>query len=299
MGIKGLAHFIKTKVPTARGAVNWQCSKTKTNSIWGIDCLSILFRARGANLSPITVLASLIIRMRQYGIEPIFVFDGSTPRAKSATVDKRRTIRNVIKTEMRAIQEKLTGSDVGVCAAERSSLERRHDILQKKAPQITSDDRDEVKRFLHGCGVRFITASGEADEVLAFLYRSDEIQAVVSTDMDMLARGVARLIVPESADTTVLSEFSLDILLKQLKLTYSGFVNMCVKMGCDYSAEEAPAILKGVNASWETIVSEKQREKWSSYSASSSSSEPDTIATFSDTYRWPCEWTKLLIGCRK
>lgn len=315
MGIRGLSSFIKWKVPNARTSLVWNRHR---GEVWGIDCSCILYRARGANLLPITVLASLLVRMRLAGIRAICVFDGRPPAAKSDTIEHRRVLRQAAQKEMADIRSDINERDLTL--TERAALEIRHAALQKKAPVISGVDKDDVKNLLYAAGVQFITAYGEADDVLAYLCRNREMHAVVSTDMDMLARGVPLLVIPETSDTSVLTAIRLADVLNGCGLSWPQFVEACVLMGTDYSCKgwqpmdprvAIPAARTGVNwddidpsgvmkqgrdllmgnITWDDIVSEKQRAKWA---LGAPPFEPDNLTALVATHKWPVSWAAIL-----
>ena len=316
MGIRGLGGFIKWKLPNVRKSLKWT-SPEYVGTRWGIDCSCLLFRARGSNLSPITVVASLLVRMRRAGIQAVFIFDGRPPTAKSDVVDQRRVVRQAIQKEMADLKEDLT--DIGLTELERASIETRHAALQKKAPTVSGGDKEELKQFLYACGVQFITAIGEADDVLAYLCRTGFLQGVLSTDMDMLARGVPILVHPETADTSVLTVIHLEEILTGLRLTMSQFADACMLMGSDYSGKgwkpmdpvqavekaragvdwdsygeamtTGVALLRGEGVEWEAIVSEKQRAKWD---LGPPPCEPENVAAATTKHGWPTDWVSVL-----
>lgn len=317
MGIRGLGNFLKWKAPLARRPIRLE----QWNS-WGqcgIDISCILYRARSAGLSPLTVVASLIVRLRQARITPIVVFDGKPPAAKAEVVEQRRTVRVAAQreiTELRALPAPTTEK-------ERGERENRVAELQKKAPVVTGGERDEIKRFLYGCGVRFITANGEADDLLAFLARTGQLLAVITTDMDFLARGVSHLIVPETPDCSVLTQIMLSDVLAALRLTQRQFVEACQLMGSDYSPAESKrmdpraavaaaaagvdwaamdcsgellrgvGLLAGDGVTWHDLVSEKQTQKWI---LPLPPKEPATIEAFSQREGWPPVWLSWLLA---
>ena len=322
MGIRGLATYLKWKTPQIRLPVLWS---GRIGQRWGIDCSCIMYKARAVGLSHVTVMASLIVQMRAAGIQPVVVFDGRPPAAKADVIESRRVVREAAHKEMADIRTELTvGTHTEI---KRAELETRVASLQRKAPQVTNTDKDDLKKFLYAAGVQFVTAAGEADDVLAYLYHSGYITTIVSTDMDMLARGVWSLVIPETADATVLTEIRLDNLLTALGLTYNQFVTACTLMGTDYTGKgwrsiepriaverarggldlstmdasgtvcvmlvTAAARLRGIDVKWEEIVSERQRDKWS---MGVPAREPDSLTEFGKRYEWPQDWVCAMCG---
>jgi len=313
MGIRGLGGFIKRTVPSARKSLQWPTYKGQR---WGIDCSCLLYRARGAGLSPITVVASLLVKMRLAGVEPVIVFDGRAPAAKSDTIEQRRTVRVAAHKEMAEIEAEISSPEI--TSSEKITKEQRHAILKKRAPVVSNSDKDMLKQFLYAAGVLFVTASGEADDLLAYLARADDIQAVVSTDMDMLPRGVAVLITPETPDCTVLTEIRLADVLAGVRLTYLQFVDACMLMGSDYSAKDREPvepgraiamarrgvseevdddmsvgvdILIGSTVRWTDLLGEKQQAKWA---AGAPPREPENLAVAILANGWPSTWASVL-----
>lgn len=322
MGIRGLGGFLKWKVPQARRAINWNAHRGQH---WAIDCSCLMYRARAENLSPITVMASLLVRCRRAGITAVVIFDGRPPAVKSDTIDQRKIQRVAAQKEMADIKAELKEHGTELTELQRADKEQRCAVLQKKAPQVTHSDKDDLKKFLYAAGVLFVTASGEADDILAYLCRTGEIHAVVSTDMDMLARGVPLLILPETADTSVLTVITTSVVLDGLRLTESQFVDACMLMGSDYSGKgwhsmlpaaavdaarrgvdwsvidvsgtvcdtmaRGARLLRGEGVSWEIMLGEKQIEKWA---AGPPPCEPESIATHAATHGWPLDWVTVL-----
>jgi len=316
MGIRGLGGYLKWKVPQARKAIRLPAYKGQR---WGVDISCLLYRARGAGLSPLTVMASLFVRLRAAGITPIVIFDGKPPAAKSDVVEQRRNVRVAAHKEMAALQNDISNKS----EAERADIETRVAELQRKAPTVSGGEKDEIKQFLYASGTLFVTASGEADDLLAYLCRDGQINAVISTDMDMLARGISMLVVPETPDASVLTEISLDVLLNGLGLTYGRFVDACQLMGSDYTSrswkgmdprtavataargvdwsmldisggtvmERGAAMLRGDGVVWTALMSEKQRTRWE---AGAPVREPEKIAALIAANGWPAAWQMVL-----
>ncbi len=264
MGIRNLTQWIQWIRPLSPMApTEWEALRGKRV---GIDVLSFLYRSRAHQQPLLGMLASLIRSLRAWGIDPIFVFDGKSPREKDGTRSARRRQKAHLADEDRI--------------------------------RVSTDDRNEVKQLFYALGVLAINAELEADSVLAFLARSGEIAAVVSADTDFLPRGVPLLLIPYTLnDLSTWRAAALPQLLSAAKLTYDEFVSMCVLMGCDYAPtiptisyqmaywriregktmlevlagegirtatawETAASILRGEKDRWDTVLSAKQREKW-------------------------------------
>lgn len=298
MGIRGLAHFLKQRAPAAHTMVTK--TATATPERWGIDCSCIMYRARAASLEPVTVLAGLICKLRGLGIEPLVIFDGKPPAVKAATLDERRAHRVAVQKEIDALDP--------------ATDEMQITALQRKIPSVSASDKDTLKQMLYASGVLFLIANGEADDLLAALYKKGDISAVVSTDMDMLPRGIGRLILTGSADASTLTCIHLDRILSILSLTYDQFVGACVLMGSDYSArslnphqaiqaihtgripsglldEASVRTLKGDGVELATLLAPAQAEKWA---AGSPPVEPDALAALATTHGWPPGWLVTL-----
>jgi 5'-3' exonuclease len=312
MGIRGLSGYLKWKTPSVRRNIQWG---HHAGERWAIDCSCILYRARAVGLQPITVIASLLVRMRAAHIVPIIVFDGKPPVVKSDTIEQRKAVRDDAIREMNDLRIELETESLS--DADRAEKEIRVSELQARAPQVSSRDRDDIKKFLYSAGVLFLSSSGEADDVLAFMARAGYIQAVISSDMDMLARGVPLLIIPETNDATVLTEIRLGDVLHELRLTYTQFVSACVLMGSDYSPvdiktieprfaveavrrgeahdlrlERAADILQGNDARWETLMTETQQKKWED---GAPAIEPENLDIFCCVNGWPVDWFNVLV----
>jgi len=294
MGIRGLSRFLKQRAPSAYTAV----SPSPKIERWGIDCSCIMYRARAASLQPATVLAGLIVKLRGLGVEPIVIFDGKPPAVKATTLEERRAHRQTI-------QKEIDGLDPTVDSIQITSL-------QRQIPTVSAADKDTVKQMLYAAGVLFLNASGEADDLLAALYKKGDITAVLSTDMDMLPRGIGRLILTESADASTLTCIHLDRILRILSITYDQFVAACVLMGSDYSERsmnppqallavssgrtpvditESSRCLKGEGVEIASLMAPSQEEKWR---AGPPSTEPEALAALAITLGWPPGWLTTL-----
>jgi hypothetical protein len=294
MGIRGLARFLKQRAPAAYTTI----APLPRKEQWALDCSCIMYRARAAGLQPVTVIAGLICKLRNLGVELIVIFDGKPPTVKATTIDERRAHRTAVQKEIDSLDP--------------SGNELQIEALQRQIPTVSASDKDVVKQLLYAAGVLFLNASGEADDLLAALYKKGDVTAVISTDMDMLPRGIGRVIIPETADAAILTSVSLDSILRILSLTYEQFVAACVLMGSDYSERsmnphqavlaiqsgraslvetDSGKQLKGDGVILSTLLTGAQEEKWQ---AGAPPVEPEALAALVTTYGWPPGWLATL-----
>ena len=309
MGIRGLSGYLKWKAPTARTGLTLSAHRGQQ---WAIDCSCILYRARAAGLSPLTVVASLLVRLKMAGITPIFIFDGKPPASKADVIDQRREQRETAQKEITAL-EHILDTSANMSHMDKAMTEKRVTDLKAQVPQVTSGDKDQIKQLLYGAGVLFVSASGEADDMLGFLARTGVVHAVLSTDMDMLARGVNLLITPDTPDLTVMTVIHTAAVLRSLGLTYEQFVDACVLMGTDYTGRDfkttkppdavtlakagvlwtdetchaATQALMGTGVTLESLLNEIQMTKWV---AGAQPRESATLLKMTEENGWPAAW---------
>ena len=111
--------------------------------------------------------------------------------------------------------------------------------LAKKSIGIEYDDIKKLKKFLDLLKIPYITAKGEADDMMALLYKKGIINACQSDDMDMLPKGCGNLI---QISNTGVSQYLLNEILIELDLTYEQFVDLCILLGSDYHTTYLPKI---------------------------------------------------------
>lgn len=234
MGIRGLTGWIRWAAPAALKTPNWASFAKKRV---GIDILGFLYKAKTNKTHPITYIAHLIAKCREHNIIPVPVFDGKPPDEKRETIKQRNEAR--LKNDMKRQQLTTDMETADMTKEQRDTLTKEIGTLTANSVYVTTDERDEVKRLLYAAGVLFLNANGEADNVLAYLMRRGELDAVMSNDMDLLARGVHTLLVPERmsvpGDTSGWISYELSDILHHAGLTYLQFLEMCVLMGSDYT----------------------------------------------------------------
>lgn len=234
MGIRGLTGWIKWAAPQTVKTPNW--SEYADQTI-GVDILGQLYKIKAQRSCPLVYMATFIAACKTNKIRPIFIFDGKPPDAKRAALKQRSTTRAESLEELRRLETNV--APYAHSNSEKTLLESRIRSLLVNTSYFSSEERDLCKQLCYAAGALCLNATGEADDVLAHLYHTKVISAVISCDLDMLARGVEHLLVPSvmsmPGDDEGWEAYSLSEILKQVSFNYDQFVEMCVLMGCDYN----------------------------------------------------------------
>jgi flap endonuclease-1 len=311
MGIRGLTGWIRWTNPQGFASPEWSDFTGKT---LGIDILGQLYKIKAQRSCPLKYMAEFIVHCKKLNITPVFIFDGKPPEAKRAALKERSALRESSLASLKVLETEV--APYVSTADERSALEARIKALSAYTSFLSSDERDLCKQLCYACGVLCLNATGEADDALAYLAHNGTFDAVVSSDLDLLARGVRQLLVPQNwsmpgdADGWVLH--TLPSILHKVSLTYDQFVEMCVLMGSDYTVglrslpyksaywaikyrgellktlevlgvpEETPYVeavrrLKGLCETEETLMGEKQ---WAKLKAGAPPVEPNSLDLF-------------------
>jgi len=265
----------------------------------GIDILGFLYKAKSRRQSTMLYVARLVAACRRHGILPVPIFDGRPPSAKLPLIEERALHRQDAEDRRTVLEHDL--QTVTMSEFQRNKVVTEVNRLNVASIYLTSEERELIKQLFYVCGIRPLNACGEADPVLAYLSKSGDLAAVISHDMDLLARGVETLLVPEAyalpGDVSGWTTYSLSAVCKKAELSYDQLVDMCVLMGCDYTHgglripyrtaywlikhhgtlkgvlhdrnitdthmyDDAVRILKGGDDSPDTLMNERQWLKW-------------------------------------
>lgn len=103
--------------------------------------------------------------------------------------------------------------------------------LKKKSVCVDANDLYQLKKFLDMLNIPFLTAKGEADDLMVFLYKNSYVTACQSDDMDLLPKGCENLI---QINNNGVTQYNLPDILSEIKLSRESFIDMCILLGTDY-----------------------------------------------------------------
>lgn len=254
----------------------------------------------------------------------VFDGDTHGVKAKSATIAKRQHDKQKKYDEILDICDEITSEKVGTevdLQSSRSQLELTPEIIDALGLQVETisvndyarhlinkggctdeqimklenavknnitvkgSDLDDLVQLFQLTGTPFLQAAGEADHLLADLFKEGLIDGVISEDGDMLAHGVSNLIRgindPKCRRSGVVKHYDLNELLTVWKISYQQFVDVCILAGCDY----CPDKIKGIACKTGLNIIRKHGSV-ESYVATLSSKKLDAVPEdFMDNYR--------------
>jgi flap endonuclease-1 len=260
MGIKSINAFLKKKCPEAFKDIPYSFFRGKRMAIDSNNVFIKLMSRAHKEVINITDVCTVepdraliiekwhdhikedIIKFLSYGITPIFVFDGNYIDEKGATQKKRRDEKAKRVNEASQLKKKILEAD---------ELERTPQMitdLRKKMHHlgnITKDDWENIRNILRALGFPVLFATEEGEKLCAMLCIEGKVEAVVSTDTDIVAMGcpisasgdAGWVYNPESKKTELALKCTIfRPLLSALEMQYDTFLDLCIMSGCDFNS---------------------------------------------------------------
>ena len=108
-------------------------------------------------------------------------------------------------------------------------------ILRRKFVKLTYRDVDEVKALLDAYGIKYITATNEADELCSALVIKGAAYACLSEDTDLFAYGCPRVLKYISLLNHTVVVYPLGKILQSVGMKFNEFQQLCILSGTDYN----------------------------------------------------------------
>ncbi len=170
--------------------------------------------------------------LTDFGIRPVFVFDGPPPDLKRAEIAKRRAARE---KALREHEEAVARGDLATAWSKAVG-----------ATRLTRDMVGDAKTLLSGLGIPWVQAPSEGEAQAAFLARRGDAWAVGSKDYDSLLFGAPRLVrflavsstefLPSTGRSRLVPPEVLDLEenLRALGLTREQLIDAAILVGTDF-----------------------------------------------------------------
>ncbi|KAH9411752.1 endonuclease [Ordospora pajunii] len=233
MGIRQLSKLLKencTKGIRERPLSYYSSKSVAVDASMSLYQFLIAVRSEGAMLgvgdaatSHLVGMFYRTVKMVELGILPVYVFDGVPPALKMRELEKR--------------SERRLAADKDYKEAEEAGDKEKMDMHSKRKAKVSSVHVDECKRLLSLMGMPFENAPSEAEAHCAFLCKKEAVYGVATEDMDGLTFGAPVLLrnfFGSNAKRHMVTEYNLELLMKELSLEKKEFIDLCILLGCDY-----------------------------------------------------------------
>tara|TARA_Y100001970_G_C14147833_1_gene810868 strand:+ start:432 stop:1424 length:993 start_codon:yes stop_codon:yes gene_type:complete len=231
MGIKNLTQTIKKYSPDSIQHENlYKLSGKKV----AVDASLIIYQQLlnksaifknkdGKITNHITGLFYKLMNYISLNIELIFIFDGKPPENK-----------------LECILERKKKSEKAKELSEKAGSKEEKDKYEKTSIRLTYEMINDVKKLLTLLGISYIHPNiGEGEAFASELCKMGFVDYVLTEDMDTMAYGCPKLI-RNCTDKTIkrkndiVSIFTYEKIIDDLKISKNDFLNFCILCGCDY-----------------------------------------------------------------
>jgi len=224
MGIKHLNKFLKKE---CNESIELLSLKSLSGKTIVVDTSIYLYKFLvDGEESLIENLLTMLNLFRFYKITPLFIFDGEIPAEKKALLEKRKEEKKTAEREYYLLKDTMNENNV---ETQKQMIE-----LKKRFVYIKREQIELVKQFFDAYGVHYAVATGEADEMCAYLVLKGTAWACLSEDMDMFVYGVPRILRYLSMVNHNVVLYDLPKILIQLKMNENELREICVLSGTDY-----------------------------------------------------------------
>lgn len=168
-------------------------------------------------------LLTRTLKMLEYGIKPIYVFDGKPPELKANLLEKRKMTREKAEKEFQEAKE--------------AGDEDRMEQLNKRTVKVGQKENNDCKKLLKLMGIPYIEAPSEAEAQCTELAKGGIVYGTATEDMDALTFNTPILLRRFTASENKkepIREYDMSKILAGLGVTMDQFIDICILCGCDY-----------------------------------------------------------------
>ena len=231
MGIKLLNKHIKNDWRSIAEVYSFQKLRGKKICV---DIYNYIYTFLGDNRL-IEDLSKLCSIMHKYNIQCLFVFDGKYIEEKKFEYERRnknRIAANKKYDRLIKLQAESNKDD--------EMLKKKLRKVNRDRVKLTKWDIVDAKNCLDMCGMKYIVANGEAEELCAELVLKKKVYACMSEDTDLFAYGCTNIIKCINIYKETFIMYNIDKLLKFYEITMENFKNICSLSSNDYVKGKNP-----------------------------------------------------------
>lgn len=267
MGINGLLPFLRERAPSAyreSKIVNFCGLKIAID----ISCFLYKYIRSVGDDEWLVFMINFLALFARYRINIVCVFDGPNPPIEKKVEQKRRReeTKNIdskiarlvdVKKQIsqykgKRIPESVQKDLLDIMSRQRKelhlnfnnyselmfSIDETEKSWRKQTLYPTPEIVNTVKKLCKLLRIPVIQASGEAETICCCLAVQGDVDAVLSTDSDVLTYGIDRFLSGIDPSKETVTEYDLTEILDELAITHEQFVDICIMAGCDYNKND-------------------------------------------------------------
>lgn len=198
----------------------------------------------------------LVCKFIEFGVTPVFIFDGIPPPQKLRVKQKRKEQRQKQQNKLEYIEQQFdtyrnTGNGEELPAISALVMSKMSEQYLGKG-FLTTEATLELQNMLTVIGIPHIRARTDAEKLGSFLCREGHLDAFYTTDTDVLVYGCPLWLrefdgtkvmeVPSNTKSVsvkrpvpMMTAIYLETVLEGLRLPHSEFIDFCILAGCDFN----------------------------------------------------------------
>lgn len=184
--------------------------------------------------------------LRAAGVTVVFVFDNARKPNKGPERERRRARANADRKRLAELKEQLGATkagptpdqDVGEWMQAIEEAQDSHDKVAKRIDVVCPRDYTVLDAVMVACGYTTWLARDEGEAAAAYLYKTGQVDGVISDDFDVLPLGVGLFIRNYGNyydHKRVCEAVYLNAVLRAISLPFDQFLQMCVLCGSDFT----------------------------------------------------------------
>ena len=229
MGIKNLNRFLIDNC--SKKSIKKIHLKQLENKTIVVDTSIYMYKFVSEN-SLLEKMYLFVSIFKKYNIKPIFVFDGKPPPEKRELLYKRRLEKLEAEKKYNELQKNLENEE---SKEKQEETLQEMEYLKKQFIRIRDEDIQNVKELLDAYGITYYDSEYEADQLCAYLVKSNNAWGCISDDMDMFLYGCNRILRHLSLLNYTIVLYDVELILKDLIMSEKVFREIMVLSGTDYN----------------------------------------------------------------
>ena len=231
MGIKCLNRYLRTNCKeTSMRKISLKELSGKTIVI---DTSIYLYKFLSYNVLMENMYMLVSVLLSNY-IKPIFVFDGKPPPEKKELLIQRYYEKKESEKKYNFLM-KFLEQNINLSKEIISEIKGEMEQLRRKFIRISEADIINTKKLLDAFGITYYDSSGEADQLCAYLVKTNKAWGCASDDMDMLLYDCPFTLRNISLLNQTAILYDRKAILEDLQLSERHFLEIMVLSGTDYN----------------------------------------------------------------